>query len=57
MSATSASRATARPPHRLEDWRNQDLGFGTVGLAYSTTNAHDSCTGNAATTARDVYCY
>ncbi|MCK9389145.1 MAG: TorF family putative porin [Sulfuritalea sp.] len=35
----------------------KDLGFGVVGLAYSTTNAQDSCTGAAATTANDVYCF
>ncbi|MDP3512228.1 MAG: TorF family putative porin [Sulfuritalea sp.] len=35
----------------------KDLGFGVVGLAYSTTNANDSCTGAAATTANDVYCF
>ncbi|WIM04967.1 MAG: TorF family putative porin [Candidatus Nitricoxidivorans perseverans] len=35
----------------------KDMGFGTFGLAYSDTNAKDSCTGTAATTASDVYCY
>jgi uncharacterized protein (TIGR02001 family) len=35
----------------------KDVGFGVVGLAYSTTNAQDSCTGNAMTTANDVYCF
>lgn len=35
----------------------KDLGFGVVGLAYSSTNAKDSCTGAAATTANDVYCF
>lgn len=35
----------------------KDLGFGVVGLAYSTTDANDSCTGAAATTANDVYCF
>lgn len=35
----------------------KDVGFGTVGLAYWATNAKDSCTGNAATTASDVYCF
>jgi uncharacterized protein (TIGR02001 family) len=32
------------------DWKlgvTKDLGFGTVGLAYSGTNAHDSCSGAA----------
>lgn len=36
---------------------SKDLGFGTVGLAYSTTNAKDNCSGAAAATANDVYCY
>ena len=35
----------------------KDLGFGVFGAAYSTTNANDSCSGNAATTASDVYCF
>jgi uncharacterized protein (TIGR02001 family) len=38
----------------------KDLGFGTVGLAYSTTNAKDSCTVANATGAGDgtnPYCY
>ncbi|MDP2121442.1 MAG: TorF family putative porin, partial [Hoeflea sp.] len=35
----------------------KDVGFGVVGLAYSSTNAKDSCTGVAATTANDVYCF
>jgi uncharacterized protein (TIGR02001 family) len=35
----------------------KDLGFGVLGAAYSTTNANDSCTGNAATSAKDVYCF
>ncbi|WP_310450889.1 TorF family putative porin [Sulfuritalea sp.] len=35
----------------------KDVGFGVVGLAYSSTNAQDSCTGAAATTANDVYCF
>lgn len=35
----------------------KDLGFGTVGLAYSTTNAKDSCSGTAAATSDDVYCF
>jgi uncharacterized protein (TIGR02001 family) len=35
----------------------KDLGFGTVGLAYSTTNAKDNCSGTAAATADDVYCF
>jgi len=35
----------------------KDLGFGTLGAAYSTTNANDSCTGNAATSAKNVYCF
>lgn len=53
-------RVKGNGPASYTDWKiggTKDLGFGTVGLAYSTTNAHDSCTGNAATTARDVYCY
>ena len=35
----------------------KDVGFGVVGLAYSSTNAQDSCIGAAATTANDVYCF
>jgi uncharacterized protein (TIGR02001 family) len=35
----------------------KDLGVGVVGLAYSDTNAKDGCSGNAATTASDVYCF
>ncbi|MEW6291798.1 MAG: TorF family putative porin [Pseudomonadota bacterium] len=35
----------------------KDVGFGVFGLAYSTTNAKDSCTGNAAASASDVYCF
>lgn len=35
----------------------KDVGFGVAGLAYSSTNAKDSCTGAAATTANDVYCF
>lgn len=35
----------------------KDLGFGTVGVAYSTTNAKDSCSGNAASSTSDVYCF
>lgn len=35
----------------------KDLGFGVLGAAYSTTNAKDSCTNNAAATANDVYCF
>lgn len=35
----------------------KDVGFGVVGAAYSATNAKDSCTNNAATTANDVYCF
>ena len=36
---------------------SKDLGFGTVGLAYSDTNAKDSCNGAAAATTDDVYCF
>jgi len=36
---------------------SKDLGVGVLGLAYSTTNAKDSCSGTAATTPNDVYCY
>jgi len=36
---------------------SKDLGVGVVSVAYSTTNAHDSCSGNAAATANDVYCF
>jgi len=35
----------------------KDLGFGVIGATYSTTNAKDSCSGNAAATAQDVYCF
>jgi uncharacterized protein (TIGR02001 family) len=35
----------------------KDVGFGVVGVAYSVTDASDSCTGNAAKTASDVYCF
>ena len=35
----------------------KDLGFGVVGLAYSATNAKDSCSGAAAATANDAYCF
>lgn len=37
----------------------KDLGFGVLGLAYSTTDANDSCSGNAPApaTAKDVYCF
>jgi uncharacterized protein (TIGR02001 family) len=35
----------------------KDVGFGVVGLAYLTTNANDNCTGNAAASAKDVYCF
>lgn len=35
----------------------KDLGFGVVGLAWSGTNAKDSCSGNAPTSAADVYCF
>ncbi|MBU1690006.1 MAG: TorF family putative porin [Gammaproteobacteria bacterium] len=35
----------------------KDMGFGVFGLAYSTTNAKDNCSGTAAATANDVYCY
>jgi uncharacterized protein (TIGR02001 family) len=35
----------------------KDVGFGTVGVAYSATNAKDSCSGNAAASASDVYCF
>ena len=35
----------------------KDMGFGVVGLAYSTTNAQDSCRAGAAATANDVYCF
>jgi len=36
---------------------SKDLGFATLGLAYSTTNAKDSCSGNAPASAADVYCF
>jgi uncharacterized protein (TIGR02001 family) len=36
---------------------SKDLGFGTVGLGYSTTNAKDNCSGAAPATANDVYCF
>jgi len=36
---------------------SKDLGFATLGLAYSTTNAKDSCRGNAPASAADVYCF
>jgi uncharacterized protein (TIGR02001 family) len=35
----------------------KDVGFGVVGLAYSTTNAKDNCSGTAPATANDVYCF
>ncbi len=35
----------------------KDLPFGTLGLAYWTTNAKDNCNGNAAATASDMYCF
>ncbi len=35
----------------------KDVGFGVVGVAYSVTDASDSCTGNATKTASDVYCF
>lgn len=35
----------------------KDVGFGVVGVAYSATNANDSCTGNAASKASDAYCF
>ncbi|MCX7897067.1 MAG: TorF family putative porin [Rhodocyclaceae bacterium] len=35
---------------------NKDLGFGTLGLAYSTTNAKDGCVGNMPASPTDVYC-
>ncbi|BAN34116.1 hypothetical protein SCD_n00267 [Sulfuricella denitrificans skB26] len=35
----------------------KDMGFGVFSLAYSTTNAKDNCSGAAAATANDVYCY
>lgn len=35
----------------------KDMGFGVFGLAYSATNAKDSCSGAAAATANDVYCF
>lgn len=36
---------------------SKDLGFGTLGLAYSTTNAKDNCAGNAPASGSDVYCF
>lgn len=35
----------------------KDVGFGVLGAAYSTTNAKDNCSGTAAATASDVYCF
>ncbi|TAK90545.1 MAG: hypothetical protein EPO06_07965 [Burkholderiaceae bacterium] len=35
----------------------KDVGFGTLGLAMSGTNAKDNCSGAAAATASDVYCF
>ena len=35
----------------------KDVGFGVVGLAATSTNAKDSCAGNAMATANDVYCW
>ncbi len=35
----------------------KDVGFGVVGLAATSSNANDSCTANAGTTANDVYCW
>jgi uncharacterized protein (TIGR02001 family) len=35
----------------------KDMGFGVVGLAYSTTNAKDNCSGNAPASASDLYCF
>jgi uncharacterized protein (TIGR02001 family) len=35
----------------------KDVGFGVIGAAYSITNASDSCVGNAAKSASDVYCF
>ena len=35
----------------------KDVGFGTVGVAYSATNAKDSCSGTAAASGSDVYCF
>lgn len=35
----------------------KDVGFGTVGLAYWTTNAKDNCSGNAMASPSDVYCF
>lgn len=42
------------------DWKlggTKDLGFGIVGLAWSTTNAKDGCTGDAMSSPSDVYCF
>ena len=35
----------------------KDVGFGSLGLAYSATNAKDNCSGNAMASANDVYCF
>jgi uncharacterized protein (TIGR02001 family) len=35
----------------------KDVGFGVIGLAYSTTDAKDGCSGAAPATANDVYCF
>jgi uncharacterized protein (TIGR02001 family) len=35
----------------------KDLGIGVVGLAVSATNAKDNCSGSAAASASDVYCF
>ena len=53
-------RVKGNDPASYTDYKigmTKDLGFGVVGLAYSTTNAKDSCSGVAAATANDVYCF
>jgi uncharacterized protein (TIGR02001 family) len=53
-------RVKGNDPASYSDYKvgvTKDLGFGVVGLAYSTTNAQDSCTGVVPTTANDAYCF
>jgi uncharacterized protein (TIGR02001 family) len=53
-------RVKGNGPASYTDYKigvTKDAGFGVFGLAYSTTNANDSCNGNAPATANDVYCF
>lgn len=53
-------RVKGNGPASYTDYKfgvTKDAGYGVFGLAYSTTDANDSCNGNAPATPNDVYCF